>query len=114
AREGPHLRADGLGVRAGRHGGLDAVPGAPRPGAVLDRGGDAHRLRHRLHPQGAAGPRRRTGGGGTSFAPMTSTRGTATSPRRVITRTTDSSAARIVPSASLIDSPCGELSRSIA
>ncbi|WP_341854977.1 CDP-alcohol phosphatidyltransferase family protein [Brachybacterium sp. GPGPB12] len=74
----------------------------------------ARRLRRGLHRQGAAGPCRRTGGGGTSFAAMTRARGTRTSPRRVITCTTWSSTRVIVPSASVIDSPCGERSRSIA
>ena len=114
ARQDPHLRADELRVPAGRGRGLGALAGPCGAGAVLGRGGAAGGLRGRLHHQGAAGPRRRTGGGGTSFAAMTSARGTLTSPRRVITRTVVSSVPKIVPSASDIDSPCGADSRSIA
>src|SRR5699024_5125140 len=138
-RQDPHLRADDRRVPAGRGRRLVAGPGPGSAGADLARGGAPHRLRDRLHRQGAAGPRRRpggggaplaamtparatrpwprrrrTGGGGTSFAAMTSARGTRTWPRRVITSTLVSSLPAMVPRASVIDSPCGERSASIA
>src|SRR5690625_26991 len=93
---------------------LGAGAGPRRADPAVDRRGDARAHRGRLRDQGASDAARRTGAGGTSFEAMTSTRGTRTWPRLVITVTTWSSVARIVPSASVIDSPCGEVSRSIA
>src|SRR5690625_6522302 len=67
---------------------LGAGAGPRRADPAVDRRGDARAHRGRLRDQGASDAARRTGAGGTSFEAMTSTRGTRTWPRLVITVTT--------------------------
>src|SRR5699024_9814111 len=107
ARQDPHLRADDRRVPAGRGRRLVAGPGPGSTGADLARGGAPHRLRDRLHHQGAAGPHPRTSGRWTTTAAMTRARGTRNGPRRVITSSLHSALPAPVPRESGNDTPCG-------